>query len=151
MANKIKPKSLTYNGFKNYQTWSAIVSIQNDKAVNKIAEKDTVSSFDKLLAEVLNLQAETLHGVELFNVWCDRFNGKQKADLCDVKRHSQDESCCENRCASFCKSPYTFDEQSIGYDALLFIRLCGCQCDMNELRELIGDHGHRASKYTEYD
>tara|TARA_R100001530_G_scaffold121353_1_gene88776 strand:+ start:562 stop:849 length:288 start_codon:yes stop_codon:yes gene_type:complete len=68
MANKIKPKSLTYNGYKNYQTWSAIISIQNDKAVNKIAEKDNVSSFDKLLAEVLNLQAETLHGVD----WIDR-------------------------------------------------------------------------------
>lgn len=68
MANKIKPKSLTYNGYKNYQTWSAIISMQNDKAVNKIAEKDNVSSFDKLLAEVLNLQAETLHGVD----WIDK-------------------------------------------------------------------------------
>ena len=101
MANKIKPKSLTYNGFKNYQTWSAIVSIQNDKAVNKIAEKDTVSSFDKLLAEVLNLQAETLHGVELFEVGGNGLGGEHKTHLGNIHGDAHHKGCGQHRGAGF--------------------------------------------------
>ena len=68
MGNKIKPTQPKYNGWKNYQTWSAIISIQNDPAVEKIASQDNVDTFDKLLEQVLGLQAETLHGVD----WVDR-------------------------------------------------------------------------------
>ena len=65
---KIKqPQEPTYNGYKNWQTWSAIISIQNDKTVEKIASKPAVTSFDKLLKQVLSLQSETLHGVD----WID--------------------------------------------------------------------------------
>ena len=62
-----KVKQPTYNGYKSYQTWSAIMSIQNDSTVRKVAEKDGVDSFDKLLKQVLGMQAETLHGVD----WVD--------------------------------------------------------------------------------
>ena len=62
-----QPQEPTYNGFKNWKTWSAVISIQNDKTVEKIASKPAVTSFDKLLKQVLNLQSETLHGVD----WID--------------------------------------------------------------------------------
>jgi hypothetical protein len=60
-------KNEYYNGYHNWQTWSAMVSMQK-KPVSTIAERPEVSSFDKLLEHVLQLQSETDHGVE----WVDR-------------------------------------------------------------------------------
>ena len=67
MTRVKQPAEPTYNGFKNWKTWSAVISIQNDKTVEKIASKPAVTSFDKLLGQVLSLQSETLHGVD----WLD--------------------------------------------------------------------------------
>ena len=64
MTRVKEPTEPRYNGFKNWKTWSAIISIQNDKTVEKIASKPAVTSFDKLLGQVLSLQSETLHGVD---------------------------------------------------------------------------------------
>ena len=55
-------KNEYYNGYHNWQTWSAVVSMQK-KPVSTIAERPEVNSFDKLLIEVLQLQSETDHGV----------------------------------------------------------------------------------------
>jgi len=60
-------KSEYYNGFENWATWSAMVSMQK-MPVSAIAERKDVTSFDKLLEHVLKLQTETDHGID----WLDK-------------------------------------------------------------------------------
>lgn len=56
-----------YNGYVNWATWSAIITIQK-MPVSAIAERKDVTSFDKLLEHVLKFQSETDHGVN----WLDK-------------------------------------------------------------------------------
>ena len=59
----MKVKQPYYNGYYNRSTWSAVVSMQK-KPVSTIAGKKEITSFDKLLKQVLQIQNETDHGVE---------------------------------------------------------------------------------------
>ena len=56
-------KKQYYNGYENWATWSAMISLQK-KPVSNISERKDINSFDKLLKQVLKLQTETDHGVD---------------------------------------------------------------------------------------